>query len=549
VARALGLAAAISLLAVSGAGGATGATSAATPRPGGTLVFTQPQPEPACLDLMLEQCATGTALITLERLSNRVLEAPFDVGPDLTWRPRLVSRVTFTRTPPFVLVYHIRPEARWSDGVQITARDFVFTHRAILRYGYGELRALHKALRSVRAVDAATVRVALRSREARWHALFGGVLPAHALEGHDLRNVWRDRIDNPRTGAPIGSGPFLVQRWDRGRQITLVRNPRYWRGDPAYLDRLVVRFEPKADGTTLAEAFRERRIHIAYSFPSNFLPDLRREASAKIVKAPAMGYEHLDLNLGPGGNPLLRDKVVRRAIAYGIDRVALARQLTEDFGLAYRLLDSVVFLRTSRYYEPHWSRYSHRPARARKLLEQVGCRRGGDGIYSCAGTRLSLRFVAHVSPGSIRPRIVELLQAQLRQAGVEVLPQFAPQATVFGPGGILERGAFDAVVFAWVIDEPDSAWKDLFGCQATDNYTGYCQRLVTARLGEAEKILDPEQQARALNAADSEMANDVPVLPLFQHPNWVALAPAVRGFTLNANFDALVGAENWWLAG
>ena len=51
-----------------------------------------------------------------------------------------------------------------------------------------------------------------------------------------------ERIDNPKTGRPIGSGPFLVERWERGKQLTLVRNPRYWGPHAAYLDRIVIRF-------------------------------------------------------------------------------------------------------------------------------------------------------------------------------------------------------------------------------------------------------------------------------------------------------------------
>ena len=81
----------------------------------------------------------------------------------------------------------------------------------------------------------------LRSRLAEWRLLFDHVLPRHALAGKDLRKVWRNGIDNPKTGKPIGSGPFLV-RWEQGRQLTLVRNPRYWGPHVAYLDRIVLRF-------------------------------------------------------------------------------------------------------------------------------------------------------------------------------------------------------------------------------------------------------------------------------------------------------------------
>ena len=63
------------------------------------------------------------------------------------------------------------------------------------------------------------------------------MLPEHALRGEDLETVWRDRMVNPKTGRPIGSGPFLVDDWDRGKRLTLVRNRNYWGPHLSHLDR------------------------------------------------------------------------------------------------------------------------------------------------------------------------------------------------------------------------------------------------------------------------------------------------------------------------
>ncbi len=75
--------------------------------------------------------------------------------------------------------------------------------------------------RSERACSIAkTVRVVLRRRFAAWRAAVSGTsCRRHALAGEDVTKVWSDRIDNPKSGRPIGSGPFLVARWDRGRQL------------------------------------------------------------------------------------------------------------------------------------------------------------------------------------------------------------------------------------------------------------------------------------------------------------------------------------------
>jgi ABC-type transport system substrate-binding protein len=197
---ALTAALAVSLLAVSGAGG----VGAQTPRKGGTVaIVPQAGGEPVCLNPVISSCAVNTL--------TSVLYGAFAVGPDLSVRPKLVSHVHFTTKPPFTLTYRIRPEARWSDGLPIAARDFVFTHKAIRKYSAPGFDVGHRTwVRRVRIIDVKTFEVVLRSRFAGWRNLFPVVLPEHALRAEDLARVWIDRIDNPKTGRPIGSGPFLV---------------------------------------------------------------------------------------------------------------------------------------------------------------------------------------------------------------------------------------------------------------------------------------------------------------------------------------------------
>ena len=353
----------------------------------------------------------------------------------------------------------------------------------------------------------------LRTRHAGWRALFGNILPRHALAGEKLGSIWADGIVNPKTGRPIGSGPFLVGRWERGEQLTLVRNPRYW-GRRAYLDRLVLRF--RVEGTEPVEWFRRGELDIAWGFPAAppALAALRQERGLRLVTPPSPSWEHFAIRVGPGGHPALKNKLVRRALAYGIDRTALVRQLF-SYVPNHPSHDSVVIVRPSPHYRSNWSGYRHRPAEARRLLEQAGCRSGADGIYVCAGQRLSLRFVtsAGIPP---RAQLISLAQAQLRQVGIEVVPTFAPPPVFLGQ--ILPQGDFDVALFAWTGDPSGTGLDEIFGCGGTLNYTGYCQRLVTRDLDQANRILDASQQARVLNRADRQMAQDVPAPPALPDP-------------------------------
>ena len=143
---------------------------AQTPKRGGTLVFRLLGPEPACLNVLPMSCNDGGL-----PWADKVLQMPFEVGPDFTYEESLVSRVDYTSKRPFTLTYHIRPEAHWSDGVPITAQDFIFTLRAIRRHAIPDFRDLHAPIRSVRAVDPKTLQVVLRPRTASWHDFFGNI--------------------------------------------------------------------------------------------------------------------------------------------------------------------------------------------------------------------------------------------------------------------------------------------------------------------------------------------------------------------------------------
>jgi len=514
---------AVSLLAVSGAGGA----GAQTPKRGGTVVIGVPSTEIACLNLLYAPCQFDAPFVL-----GQTLEGAFDADySDLTYRPNLVSRVTFTRNPPFTLTYHIRPKARWSDGAPVTAADFVFTYQVSSREGVdpswiGDF----EPIRSVRAVDAKTLRVVLRTRFAAWRELFPFVLPRHVLVGQDLTAIWRDGIDDPKTGRPIGSGPFLVRSIEgHGRDVVYVRNPAYWGTHEAHLDRLIVRGFPDEDP---AEALLRGEVDIVPG-----AAQLRGAPGITVITVPNTLLEHLTIRIGAGGHPALGSKLVRRALAYGIDRGAIVRSAPRGA----RLLDNVVFFTNSVFYVPNWAGYRYRPTEARRLLELAGCQPEADGVYSCGGERLSLRFVT-TAGNPVRQAVLDLAQTQLRRVGIEVRPSYAPASVLFGQ--ILPSGDFHVALVRSIFAPDPGGRVDIYGCGKGSNVTGYCSRLVTRDLDESTRIFDAKLRAALLNRVDRQLSRAVPVLPLYQAPGTFAFNGALRGVTE----DFVWKSENWWLA-
>jgi peptide/nickel transport system substrate-binding protein len=531
----------VALLAVPGAGG----SEAAKPRTGGTVVVLEPfgPDEPWCLG-PVPPCAPEffKPFPSTEPIVGQVLEGAFEVAPDLTYRPNLVSRATVTKRP-FTVTYHIRPDARWGDGPPVTAQDFVFTHKLLLfvedlrRDGGRRPEDPFWDVRAVRALDAKTVKVSFKSPVAAWRELFHRVYPRHALAGQDPRSVWRDGIFNPKTGRPTGSGPFLIERWERGRQIILVRN-RHWKPRRPYLDRIVYRFRPDLPPNPYLAG-----VDLYWTY-RNVPRVLGHETKATLGPV----WEHVAVQLGPNGHPALKSRLVRRALAFGIDRAALVNRLS--FGRFTRPLHNGILLTNSRFYERHWHIYGYRPQESRRLLEQAGCSRGSDAIYSCAGRRLSLRLAARGSSSlgasEVEGAGVRTLQEQLRTIGVELVPIFSPSDRFFE--SVLPGGDYDLALFSRISGPEPGATVEVWRCGGAGNLTGYCNREVSRELLRSRTMVDQKVRMKLLNRVDALLARDVPFIPLYQQPWFVSHRPGLRGVVNNPWEGFTWNSEGWWLA-
>jgi len=446
--------------------------AAETPRRGGTLLAAGSGGY-SCLNPF------GSCNLITAGVLSQTLEGAYEPDTDGIARPYLVSGVTIGRDR-VTLTYHIRAEARWSDGVPVSTADFGFTYRTYATQESSPDREFYGKIRRFRALDAKTFRIELREPFAGWKDFFYEVLPQHALAGEDITKVWRDRVENPKTGRLIGNGPFLASRFEIGRQMILIRNPNYWGRHTAYLDRIVRRFNvfDPADPDPLGPLRRNEVDMAPFNSPlSGHAAEVRRLPGWRVASWPSQQDEHLVFRLGPGGHTALKNRLVRRALAYGIDRVQIARRTLPELGRRARPLDNTSFPAGVSSYRPNWSVYRYDPARARRLLAQAGCRRGADGIYSCGGERLRLRFLTTAGVPR-RAEALELIKNQLKRAGVEVQPVYVPSPALFST--VLPGGNFDVALFN-VPMEPGGAAASEAKCGDESNWAGYCTRLTMPR--------------------------------------------------------------------
>ncbi len=367
------------------------------------------------------------------------------------------------------IVYHLRHGVKWSDGAPLTSADVKFTWQQILnprnnvsyRYPYDEARAIETP-------DPYTVVVRLRTPSAPFVANFmrngsiGSIVPQHLLAGNsDLNHLAFNT-------KPVGSGPFMLRRWDPGSLLDMVPNPLYFRGRPK-LAEIQYRIIPNQN--TLLTQVESHSIDIFLRATESEYAVLKGISGYRVTAVPNLDYEHIVFNCARAP---FDDVRVRQAFAYAIDW----HRINQD---AYLGIDAPGMADQSPVmwsYDPHVQPYPHDPDRARALLRAAGWTPGPGGQL----TRGGKPFVVDISSvvgNETRLKAEELVQEDLRDVGVEVQVRNYPANLLFaapGVGGILSNGKFDFALYGWSFT-PDPDDTDTLGPQDVPpggvNYTFY----------------------------------------------------------------------------
>jgi ABC-type transport system substrate-binding protein len=527
-------------LAATGSARVSGPDSASSSK-AGTLVFGAEQgggPD-WCLNLILDVDCNAFWNVVFQ---TPVIRGAFLFSPKFTYTPDLISKFKF-QTGPQRVTYTIRKNAKWSDGVPVTGKDFRFTWQVtqdpknkdhIDPLGYEDIRSV--------TGSGKTVKITFKRNFAAWRDLFNYVLPQHALQGTDMLTVWNDCICNPKKGnAPIGDGPFLLTRFDRGSGVTLTRNSHGWFGKKAKLDSIVFRFITNTNSEI--QAIRSGEVDAIYPQPQLALADLRSQAGLKVVSHVGLQFEHVEIEQGSHGNPLAKQLWIRRALMQAFNRVAAAKALYGTLNPSVGPLQSLVRLKGEKGYLNDFGKYNYSPAKIEAAMKAHNCTKGGDGIYTCNGTKVAFDF-ASTTGNALRTLAFTIFQDQAAKAGIQLRNAFVPAGTLFGSK--LPAHDFDLAMFTYLVRVDPHYNVATFTCGNASNYTEYCNRTVTKWLGQSDRELNDAKRLALIVKVGKVLANDVPMVPLYQRPTYLVYKTSVHGMVDNATSQGpSFNAEAW----
>lgn len=396
------------------------------------------------------------------------------------------------------------------NGERLTASDVKATYESVLAaQNASPHRGSLAVIERIEILDADTLDFFLNNPDPLFPGRLGiGVLPARLIESR-----------HPFNKAPVGSGPFRFFQWPNENQLQLERRA----------DKRIVEFITVTDPTVRVLKLLRGEIGLLQGdLPPEMVGWLERRPEVSIQKGRGDAFAYLGFNLE---DPVVSRLPIRQAIAYALDRQAIIQYV---LGGAAR--------RASALLPPHhWAGhpaalgYEYDLDHARSLIRQAG--------YT---EQAPLRLSYKTSNNPFRVRLAQVLQHQLKQAGIEVRIQSYDWGTFYGD---IRAGRFQMYSLSWVGLKMPDIFRYVFHSRSVPpegaNRGRFKSPRVDALIEQAEATPDRNAQAALYRELQAQILKELPYVPLWYEDNVLVARQGLKGYRLAAdgNYDGLIHVD------
>ena len=403
-----------------------------------------------------------------------------------------------------VIVFHLRKNVKWHDGVPFTARDVLFTYNKLIdpkvKTPYsGDF----ERVRSLEIVDDYTLRVLYKEPFAPALSSWGmWIMPEHILKNEDLNKSTFGR-------HPVGTGPYIFKSWKTGEKIELVSNRDYFEIRPC-IDRYIYRIIP--DDATIFLELQTQGVDLSTLSPLQYTRQTNntffREHYNKF-RYPSFGYSYMAYNLS---DPKFQDAKVRQAMNYAVNKEEMAK--TIFFGLAE--VTTGPFMKDSWAYNKDVKSAPYDVAKARKLLGEAGWKdTDNDGWLEKNGERFEFTVLVNQGNGE-RQRSAEMIQKYLKDVGIRMKIRIVEWNTMINE--FIDKRRFEAVIMGWFLSrDPDNydIWHSSKTREGEFNFVGYKNEEVDRLLTFGRCTFDETKRAAIYHRVHELIYADQPYMFLY----------------------------------
>ncbi|AAP07310.1 MULTISPECIES: ABC transporter substrate-binding protein [Bacillus] len=412
--------------------------------------------------------------------------------------------------------FHLRKDLKFSDGSPLTADDVAFTLTLLHDKAYeGEVDISQYAVKGgkeykegkatsiegIQVVDPQTIKITTEKVNSQAIFVLGGTVLSKAYYGKDYKqNTSLDYLKD-LYGNPLAAGPYKFEKYIPGQEVRFVANENYYAGK-AKIQNFIYKI---TSGDTKLQLFQTGEVdHTGLGTGDEVLEQAKalEFANIQIETAPSFSYIYMNNN-----KPYLKDKKVRQALIYGLDRKKYVDTALKGYGT----VANVPIHPTSwAYTEEGVNKYEYDKEKAKKLLDEAGWKVGSDGIREKDGQKLKLSYFG---PSSAKDSdlLIPIAKENYKEIGVEFNPEFMDFNTMLSK---VNKGDYDLASVSTPITSDPSETAGEYLSTANETSLGYKNAKVDELIQKGIETVDIEKRKPIYKELYKELSDDPPVILL-----------------------------------
>ncbi|EEK52755.1 Oligopeptide transporter, periplasmic-binding protein [Bacillus cereus ATCC 10876] len=412
--------------------------------------------------------------------------------------------------------FHLRKDLKFSDGSPLTADDVAFTLTLLHDKAYeGEVDISQYAVKGgkeykegkatsiegIQVVDQQTIKITTEKVNSQAIFVLGGTVLSKAYYGKDYKqNTSLDYLKD-LYGKPLAAGPYKFEKYIPGQEVRFVANENYYAGKPK-IQNFIYKI---TSGDTKLQLFQTGEVdHTGLGTGDEVLEQAKalEFANIQIETAPSFSYIYMNNN-----KPYLKDKKVRQALIYGLDRKKYVDTALKGYGT----VANVPIHPTSwAYTEEGVNKYEYDKEKAKKLLDEAGWKVGSDGIREKDGQKLKLSYFG---PSSAKDSdlLIPIAKENYKEIGVEFNPEFMDFNTMLSK---VNKGDYDLASVSTPITSDPSETAGEYLSTANETSLGYKNAKVDELIQKGIETVDIEKRKPIYKELYKELSDDPPVILL-----------------------------------